>query len=69
MTGFQMDNISYNSTRNINAHIDYKTKANGGPYLQQLFELPGYNQSIYKMWMGDGAIDISDGAVHHFGLM
>ncbi|HTL08896.1 MAG TPA: M23 family metallopeptidase, partial [Chitinophagaceae bacterium] len=37
--GFQMDKISYNTTRNLNAHIDYKTKANGGPYLQQLFEL------------------------------
>ncbi|MBS1598180.1 MAG: M23 family metallopeptidase [Bacteroidetes bacterium] len=62
VTGFQMDNISYTSTRNINAHIDYKTKANGGPYLQQLFELPGYKQSIYRM--PGGAIDISDGLIH-----
>ncbi|GAC1424523.1 MAG: M23 family metallopeptidase [Chitinophagaceae bacterium] len=62
--GFRMDNISYNNSRNINAHIDFKTRAGGGPFLQQLFELPGYLNSIYKTVKGDGAIDISDGAVH-----
>ncbi|MEO6315765.1 MAG: M23 family metallopeptidase [Chitinophagaceae bacterium] len=61
---FRMDNISYSYTRGLNAHIDYKTKASGGPYLQQLFELPGYPDGIYKMATGDGAIDIADGAVH-----
>src|SRR5450432_3545969 len=61
---FRMDKISYNSTRNINAHIDYKARAAGGPFLQQLFELPGYLNSIYKRVSGDGAIDISDGTVH-----
>jgi len=66
VNGFQMDNISYTNTRNINAHIDYKTKAAGGPYLQQLFELPGYKQSIYKY--PGGAIDISDGAVHYIRI-
>ncbi|MEP6728102.1 MAG: M23 family metallopeptidase [Bacteroidota bacterium] len=62
--GFQMDKISYNNTRNLNAHIDYKTRAGGGPFLQQLFELPGYLNSIYERVRGDGTIDISDGAVH-----
>lgn len=64
VVGFQMDNIGYDDTRNLNAHIDYKTKANGGPFLQQLFELPGYSPSIYKKVSGDGVIDISDGLVH-----
>ncbi len=64
VVAFQMDKISYSNTRNLNAHIDYKTKANGGPYLQQLFELPGYTNSIYKKVNGDGAIDISDGNEH-----
>ncbi len=62
--GFRMDNISYNNTRGINAHIDYKTRSAGGPYLQQLFELPGYTHSIYKRAAGDGTLDISDGTVH-----
>ncbi len=66
--GFQMDNISYTNTRNINAHIDYKTRANGGPYLQQLFQLPGYQNGIYKQIGGDGAIDIGDGRVHYIRI-
>ena len=48
--GFQMDQISYADTRNINAHIDYKTRATGGPFLQQLFFLQGYPfPSIYRV--------------------
>ncbi|MBO9635652.1 MAG: M23 family metallopeptidase [Chitinophagaceae bacterium] len=65
VVGFQMDNISYNDTRYLNAHIDYRTKAGGGPWLQQLFDLPGYINSIYKnVKNSGGAIDVSDGAVH-----
>jgi hypothetical protein len=62
--GFEMDDISYLSTRNVNAHIDYKTKSRGGPTLQQLFRLPGYVNSIYYPAQNDGAIDVKDGAVH-----
>jgi murein DD-endopeptidase MepM/ murein hydrolase activator NlpD len=64
VTGFRMDNISYNDTRYLNAHIDYRTKAAGGPWLEQLSDLPGYINSIYKKAKGDGVIDISDRAVH-----
>jgi murein DD-endopeptidase MepM/ murein hydrolase activator NlpD len=47
--GFQMNNISYDDTRNVNAHIDYKTRETGGPFLQQLFFLSGYPPpSIYR---------------------
>ncbi len=61
---FQMDNISYNSTRYLNAHIDYKYKINGGAYLQHLCELPGYINSIYTNGGGRGVIDISDGNIY-----
>lgn len=64
ITGFQMDNISYNSTRYVNANIDYKTRAGGGSFFQHLSELPGYINSIYAKPGGDGVIDISDEAVH-----
>jgi hypothetical protein len=51
--GFQMDKISYDNTRNINAHIDYKTRITGGPFLQQLFFLSGYPlPSIYSALNG-----------------
>lgn len=49
MVGFQMDRISYEYTRNLNAHIDYRTRATGGPFLQHLSALPGYTPpSIYR---------------------
>lgn len=62
--GFRMDDISYNDTRYLNAHIDYRTRSLGGPYLQHLSELPGYITDIYSKVRGDGALDISDGEVH-----
>jgi hypothetical protein len=56
--GFQMDHISYDDTRNINAHIDYRTRELGGPFLQQLFFLPGYPfPSIYRVPGPAGGID------------
>ncbi len=63
-----MNNISYDNTRNINAHIDYKTRENGGPFLQQLFFLSGYpSPSIYH-WPtgqhGDGVVRLEDGRPH-----
>jgi hypothetical protein len=63
LSAFRMDEISYNDTRYMNAHIDYRTKANGGPYLQHLSALPGYLNSIYAD-VGDGVLDLSDGEVH-----
>lgn len=62
--GFRMHEISYDATRYLNAHIDYKTKQGGGPYLQHLSELPGYINSIYTRFAGDGVVDLSDGTTH-----
>lgn len=64
VTSFRMDGISYNDTRYMNAHIDYKTKETGGVYIQHLSDLPGYINSIYDRISGDGVLDISDGGVH-----
>ncbi|HWK05441.1 MAG TPA: M23 family metallopeptidase [Puia sp.] len=77
LIGFQMDNISYNDTRNINAHIDYRTRATGGPFLQHLSRLPGYTSpSVYRAAgqsaaapagarpPADGVIDLGDGSLH-----
>jgi hypothetical protein len=66
--GFEMDGISCANTRNVNAHFDYKTKANGGPYLQQLFRLPGYTNSIYYSLKNEGVIDVSDGGIHQMKI-
>lgn len=64
MARFTMKAISYEYTRYINAHIDYKTKAGNGPYLQHLSELPGYVNSIYTKSKSSGVVDLSDKEVH-----
>jgi murein DD-endopeptidase MepM/ murein hydrolase activator NlpD len=61
---FTMNNISYNATRYLNAHIDYRYKTLSGSYLQHLCELPGFINSIYANGNGKGVIDISDGDIY-----
>lgn len=67
VVGFQIDSISYDETRYMNAHVDYKLKTNGGPWVQHLSRLPGYNNGIYTEISGDGVIDISD-ATHNIKI-
>jgi hypothetical protein len=55
---FIMDSIYYPYTRYLNAHIDYKTKLAGGPYIQHLSRLPGYQQSIY--YGNDGIVELDE---------
>lgn len=64
INAFRLDSISYDETRYINAHIDYKTRAAGGPYIQHLSRLPGYPQGVYKDLVNDGVIHLEDANVH-----
>ena len=61
---FTMERISYAETRYLNAHIDYKYRYNGGPYFQNLFQLPGDHCGVYHKENGDGVIRLTDSAVH-----
>ena len=71
--GFQMNNISYDDTRNINAHIDYKTRETGGPFLQQLFFLSGYPAPSIYTWpagkQADGVVRLEDDRVHSIRIV
>ncbi len=62
--GFQLDSISYDETRDLNAHIDYKLRSSGGPFVEHLSKLPGYNNSVYATSNGDGVITLEDDSVH-----
>jgi hypothetical protein len=62
--GFQLDSISYDETRYLNAHIDYKLRSSGGPFVEHLSRLPGYTNSIYTTTNGDGVINIEDDSSH-----
>jgi hypothetical protein len=68
IVSFTMDNISYNDTRYLNAHIDYRTKTSGGYYIQLVSELPGNVNTIYEKINGDGVIDLSDGEIHNISI-
>jgi murein DD-endopeptidase MepM/ murein hydrolase activator NlpD len=68
LSGFQMDRISYNETRGINAHIDYPTRERGGPWYQLLFKMPGYKHSIYRESIPGGTIHLEDGQVHEIRI-
>lgn len=68
ITGFQIDNISYAETRYLNAHIDYKIRSRGGPFIEHLSALPGYTNSIYKSTNDDGVIYLADDSIHNIRI-
>jgi len=68
VTGFQLDSISYDETRYLNAHIDFRLRTGGGPFVQHLSRLPGYPAGVYRDFSGDGVIDIGDGEVHRLRI-
>lgn len=68
LSAFQLDSISYDETRYVNANIDYKTRASGGPYIQHLSRLPGYPEGVYKDINGDGVIELTDTNVHQIKI-
>jgi hypothetical protein len=67
--GVQLDNIGHEETRYVDAHVDYKTHFNGGPYFQLLFSLPGNHLPIYHDLAGNGDIDLSDGLIHEIRIL
>jgi hypothetical protein len=65
--GFRMDNISYNDTRYLNAHVDYRARARS-IWLQHLSELPGHISNLYGKTSGNGVIDLSDEQPHNIRI-
>jgi hypothetical protein len=64
LAGFEIDSIGYDATRYMNAHIDYRLKYNGGPYLQHLSQLPGDHGPIYRQYDSRGVVELNDTSVH-----
>ncbi len=61
---FRLDSIDYYQTAYMNAHIDYRYKFNGGPFLQHIAQLPGDRSGIYYPQNADGVIHLNDTSVH-----
>ena len=68
LAGFRLDGISYDETRYLNAHIDYKTKQSGGSYIQFLTPLPGDKLGIYPYSKPGSFIELKDSLVHNYRL-
>jgi hypothetical protein len=68
LSGFQMDHISYNETRGINAHIDYPTHERTEAWYQLLFKMPGYYHSIYREASPGGDVHLEDGKLHEIKI-
>lgn len=67
--GFRLDDIGYEETRYVNAHVDYKTRREAGRYYELLFSLPGNRLDIYHDFSGNGTVDLSDGKVHAIKIL
>ena len=59
IAGFELDNISYDFTRNQNGHIDYAMRFKGGPYVQMLHQPKFFQLSIYPASFNKPYIAIS----------
>ncbi len=68
VVGFQMDLISYDETRYLNAHIDYTARSKGKGFIQHVSKLPGFNNSVYKTFSGDGSLNIADDSIHNIKM-
>lgn len=64
VAGFEIDSIDYDETGYMNAHIDFRYKHNGGPYLQHVAQLPGDHGPVYNQHNGDGTIYLNDTNAH-----
>jgi hypothetical protein len=69
VVGFQLDSIGYDETRYLNAHIDYKYRSGGGSFIEHVSKLPGYNNSVYTTFSGDGVINIEDDSAHKMKIV
>jgi hypothetical protein len=69
VVGFRLRQMSYAWTKNVNGHIDYRTRSENGPYIQQLFRLQGYSPSVYFPDDGDGILDLGNGEIHPIRIL
>ena len=57
---FTMDEISFDETRYINAHLDYPEREQKKSYFNRCFRLPGNQLSIYEANEYNGLINVSE---------
>jgi hypothetical protein len=68
ISGFVLDNISYDETRYINAQLDYPYHSKGGAYVQHISPLPGARAVAYHFTGHDGTILLKDNQPHEITI-
>lgn len=64
-----LDDIGYDVTRYLHAHIDYKAKKQTGEWIQLLYQLPGNALDGIYNWTGKkGVLDITDKQTHRINV-
>jgi len=56
--------MNYRESDYINAHIDKRYRNAGGPLVQHLSMLPGFNGRVYEELNGTGILELNDTLVH-----
>jgi hypothetical protein len=58
---FDMETFSFNETRYLNAHIDYKERVTKKAYFNRCYALPGNRLSIYNEKINQGVVTLHKG--------
>jgi hypothetical protein len=69
VSSFTLNNIGYDETRYINAHIDYPYDYRGGASLQHISPLPGATEVAYNTSRNDGIIELLDNEPHEITVI
>ena len=69
ITAFYIDSIGNADSRYMNAHIDYKYKAQKGGWLQHTSRLPGEKSGVYKQAGTNGNLVIKDSREHEVKIL
>lgn len=60
---FALDEVPFEDTRFINAHMDYEEFASRRNYLHRCFQLPGNNLNVYPLAMNHGLVSLQNDEV------
>jgi hypothetical protein len=61
---FTADRFSFNESRYLNSHIDYKAKMTDNEYIHKLFIQPGNRLSMYNCRVNSGILSFNDDNEH-----
>lgn len=59
-----MNGFSFNESRYVNSHIDYKTFMKDDIYIERMYVLPGDRLSVYKYVTNRGLFNFNDNKTH-----